>query len=186
MFNTVTVYCCIAGQCASGFPSLDRIDAVLNYGDVTEFGGNVQAIIPSTNFTCDGSIHSWVFGGRWRGSTDSLTELQIWRPGDEDGVYDKVGSTTINVMEGELNQRRLYHYNLSSPLPFQTEDILGFYRSGRHVNLIFENVGSGHLLHYSGINHALSQYDIQRKTGSSDEYHVLIGITTGEVREHCY
>ena len=85
MFNTITVYYCIAGQCASGFPSLDRIDAVLNYGDLNEFGGNRQAIIPSTNFTCNGSIQSWVFGGRWGGSTDSLTELQIWRPGDQDG-----------------------------------------------------------------------------------------------------
>ena len=186
MFNTVTVYCCIAGQCASGFPSLDRIDAVLNYGDITRFGRNVQAIIPSTNFICDGSIQSWVFGGQWGGSTDSFTELQIWRPSDQNGVYNKVGNTTINVMEGELNQRKLYHYNLSSPLPFQARDILGFYRSETHVNLIFENVGSGHLFYFSRINHALSQYDIRLRSGSSNEYHVLIGITTGEVREHCY
>ena len=182
MFNTVTVYCCIAGQCVSGFPSLDRIDAVLNYGDITQFPGNEQAIIPSTNFICDGSIHSWVFGGQWGGSTDSLTELQIWRSGDQDGVHNKVGSTIINVTEGELNQRKLYHCNLSSPLPFQAGDILGYYRSGRHVNLIYENVGSGHLFYFSVINHALSQYDIRLRSGSTAAYHVLIGITTGEVR----
>ena len=153
---------------------------------LTEFDVNVQAIIPSTNFTCDGSIHSWVFGGRWRGSTDSLTELQIWRPSHRDGVYDKVGSTTINVMEGVLNQRRLYHTNLSSPLPFQAGDILGYYQSGEHVNLIFENVGSGHLLHYYYQDSALSWFYIPWSSGSTDAYHVLIGITTGEIREHCY
>ena len=157
---------------------------MLNYGDVNEFGGNVQAIIPSTNFICNGSIHSWVFGGWWGGSTDSLTELQIWRPSDQDGVYyNKVGSTTINVMERVSNQRKLYHYNLSSPLPFQAGDILGYYRSWKHVNLIFENVRSGHLLYYYAQNNAFTHnFSIYDETDSTAVYHVLVGITTGEIR----
>ena len=92
-----------AGQgehnCTSGFISLDRMHAVLgNNGSVTEFRGRAQAIIPGINFTCSGRIESWTFGARWQESTDFI-ELQIWRPGSEDGTYTKVGYTTINVEE---------------------------------------------------------------------------------------
>ena len=43
---------------------------------------------------------------------DLFTELQIWRPGSEDGFYTKVGSTAIMA---ERNTTRLYEYRLSSP-----------------------------------------------------------------------
>ena len=56
---------------------------------------NGQVLIPSVNFTCSGSIQSWVFGAQSEGDTDRYSELQIWRPGSEDGVYSKVGTTII-------------------------------------------------------------------------------------------
>ena len=85
----------------------------------------IQAIYPQVNFTCSGSILSWVFGADWEGNTDSFTELQIWRPGSEDGSYTKVGSTTIMV---DRNTTRLYEYRLSSTMAFQAGDVLGYYQ----------------------------------------------------------
>ena len=50
-----------------------------------------QGVFPEVGFTCNGSIQSWVFGGQWVGRQDGqFTELQIWRPTGDDGVYTKV------------------------------------------------------------------------------------------------
>ena len=165
-----------ADDCTSGFMSLDRMHEVLrNYGRVVDLGGAHQAIIPGINFTCPGSIESWTFGADWDRNTDFI-ELQIWRPGSEDGSYTKVGSTTINVEEE--GQTDLYHYPLSSPLHFQAGDILGYYRQMR---LIFEDVGAGHPLYFTRPDSAASQFSItDSQTDYIDQYHVLIRVTTGE------
>ena len=71
------------------------MDAVLdNYGRVVYSPSDRQAIFPGVNFTCSGSIQSWIFGALWIGYTASFTELQIWRSSG-DGSYTKVGNTTI-------------------------------------------------------------------------------------------
>ena len=166
-----------ADDCTSGFISLDRMHAVLgNYygGDVVDFDGAEQAIIPGINFTCSGNIESWTFGARWKQDTDFI-ELQIWRPGSEDGSYTKVGNTTINVEEE--GQTDLYQYPLSSPLHFQAGDILGYYRQMR---LMAEDVGSGHHLYTTHMNSSASQFSVDdSQTNYTEQYHVLIRVTTG-------
>ena len=179
-------YCVSAGQavddCTSGFISLDRMDAVLgNYGNVVDFGGMVQAVIPGINFTCSGSIESWTFGARWEVDTDFI-ELQIWRPGSEDGSYTKVGSTMIYVEEE--GQTKLYHYLLSSPLHFQAGDILGHYRQ---IRLELEYVGGGHPLYFTYPDSAASQFSItDPQTNYADQRHVLVRVTTGKAYIQCF
>ena len=140
-----------ADDCTSGFMSVDRMDYLLgNEGNVLRSSDAIQAIYPQVNFTCSGSILSWVFGAWWEGNTDSFTELQIWRPGSEDGSYTKVGSTTIMV---ERNITQLYEYRLSSPLAFQAGDVLGYYQpaiSSSQLRLLEEGLGRGveHRLRY--------------------------------------
>ena len=177
--------CVRAGQaadnCTSGFISLDRMHAVLDsYGSVVDFDGVAQAIIPGINFTCSGSIESWSFGARWE-QDNSFIELQIWRPGSDNGSYTKVGSTAISV-EGEEGQTDVYQYPLSSPLHFQTGDILGYYRQ---MTLMAEDVGSGHTLYYTRPESAASQFSID-DSQYTDEYHVLISVTTGKACTHCF
>ena len=173
----------ISDDCTSRFISLDRMHAVLgnyNGGDVEDFDGVEQAIIPGINFTCSGSIESWTFGARWEQDTDFI-ELQIWRLGSEDGSYTKVGSTAINVEEED--ETDLYQYPLSSPLHFQAGDILGYYRQ---IRLKSENIGSGHPLYYTHPSSAASQFSIDDpQTNSIDQYHVLIGVTTGKACMDC-
>ena len=153
-----------ADDCTSGFPSLDRIDAVLdNYGAKTVFTSNTQVIVPSISFTCSGSILSWTFGGQWQGNTDSFTELQIWR-GSEAGVYTIVGSTLINVTQGIPGEVELYHYPLTTPLSFEAGDVLGYFRFGSHLRLVFENVGSDHLLYFAEQDNAASQFTVNQQT----------------------
>ena len=117
-------------ECTSGFMSVDKMDDILGNEGILGFNvRDAQRIFPEVTFTCNGSILSWVFGANWEGHNGSI-ELQIWRPGSEDGVYNKVGSTAPIVTEKTLNpnQKELFHYPLSSPLPFQAGDVLGFYQ----------------------------------------------------------
>ena len=148
--------------------------ALGNYGTLlTPSETSLQAIIPGINFTCAGSILSWTLGAEWWGAAPELTELQIWRSSG-DGSYTKVGSTTIMTEE---NTTGLYQYPLSSPLPFQAGDILGYFRS--QLRLQFENVGSGHLVYYRDQDSAASQFTVSNSTESVG-LHVLISVETGE------
>ena len=159
---------------------MDRIDAVLgNYGTVfTSFESSVQAIVPDTTFTCNGSILSWTFGARWEGNTPALTELQIWRSSG-DGSYDKVGSTTIITEE---NTTGLYQYPLSSPLPFQAGDILGYYQpapSTSQLGLRYEEVTTNSYEVFS-LPTPASQFNIATVTDTfENRYQAMVGVETG-------
>ena len=108
-------------------------------------GGNYQGIFPEVSFTCNGSIQRWVLGAKWEGH-EEFTELQIWRPSG-DGVYTKVGYTTIIVNEPAA----LYEYPLSLPLAFQAGDALGYYQpepSLSQLSLLFVEDGRENQLGY--------------------------------------
>ena len=104
--------------------SLDRMDRLLGNIGTKVFANNLQVIYPEVRFTCNGNIQSWVFGAHFFGHNSLFTELQIWRP-TGNGVYTKVGYTTINTARSDSE---LYGYPLSPPLPFQAGDVLGYYQ----------------------------------------------------------
>ena len=178
-----------ADDCTSRFMSVDRIEAAVQGGPeaadhllsepVVPFPLiNRQAILPYSNFTCDGSILSWIFGAQWEGNSPRYTELQIWRSSG-DGSYTKVGSTTIMLEEVES---RLYRYILDSPLPFQAGDILGYFQGSQstsQLSLLHENVGSGQPLHYVMQDSPSSQFIMENSLRNS-LFNVLIRVRTGE------
>ena len=167
-------------DCAGGFMSLDRIHAVLNRGELRDFNDNFQALVPGMNFTCSGNIRSWMFGAGWMDNVGErlFTELQIWRS-NGDGSYTKVGSTTIMTEE---NTTQLYEYPLSSPLPFQEGDILGYYQphgSRSQLRLQFE-VGYGHRVYYTrDESSSASHLSMDHLRSTLYQYHALISVETG-------
>ena len=162
--------------------SLDRIDAVLDkymYGSFEYTVNGFQAIFPGVNFTCSGSIQSWIFGAAMEGTaTSSLPELQIWRS-NGNGLYSKVGNTSINVTEENATQ--LYHYPLSSPLPFQAGDILGYYQPDipqSQLRLYAEKDGRGRQLGYY-INSANASSELSLST-ESGRFQSFINVQIGK------
>ena len=184
------LYTCVtvsqqADDCTSGFMSLDRIEAMVQGGPGSgdnDLGGRVsfrnlneQVIAPNINFTCDGSILSWTFGAQWGANSQEYTELQIWRSSG-DGSYTKVGSTTIMLEEESSPQ--IYQNALTSPLPFQAGDILGFFQQRTSAHLQYEDVGSGHPLYFVIQDSPSDQFTIGSTVVNS--YHVLINVETGK------
>ena len=103
--NEGKLYCCVFKfvflpnhiNCTSGFPSRERMNAVLNRPNSHQT--DTQAIIPFMNFTCNGRISSWIFAANLRSTNSTpFTELQIWRR-ELTGDYKKVGTTKV------LNER---------------------------------------------------------------------------------
>ena len=170
-----------ADECTSRFMSVDRMDNILgNEGRLLIVPADAQVIFPEVTFTCSGSIQSWVFGAQWEGNTDSYTELQIWRPGSEDGVYSKVGSTTIMTEE---NSTKLYQYSLSSPLIFQAGDILGLYqpeRSRSQLTLLVEKEARGPQLGYYHYPTPSAASQLNISVPGDDSFQVLINAVTSE------
>ena len=137
---------------------------------------SVQVLVPQIAFTCNGSILSWTFGARWEGNSETFTELQIWRSSG-DGSYTKVGSTTIMTEE---NTTGLYQYPLSSHLPFQAGDILGFFQpatSTSQLGLYHEQVTATTFQVYS-LSSPASQFNILTAR-LENRYQAMIGVETG-------
>jgi len=113
------------------------LDSLRGLGQVT--GGNrknrdqQQRIIPSINFTCNGSITKWIVAAKWEngGGHTYFPELQIWR---RTGTfrYDKVDSSTLSATSE--NQSNVYEHIPSSPLPFQEGDFLGIFQPDKDTS----------------------------------------------------
>ena len=174
--------------CTHGFMSVERMSAVLGHYGREDLEENfkdmsVQVLVPGMNFSCSGRVVAWVFAAHWVGESDSLTELQIWRP-REDGSFAKVGNTTITTEEDES---QLYRYPLSLPLVFQAGDVLGFHQgahSHTQLRLLYEDTVSGPQAYHTEQDTPLTTIRIENGSSVSTNFHVLIGIETGTYVYH--
>ena len=171
------------GDCTSGFMSQERMDAVLNNIKARNLPrqitntSNVQVIVPGMNFTCNGTIQSWIFGAEWHedSTNNSFPQLQIWRPIGS-GSYTKVGKTTITTSQ---NNSQLYQYRPSSPLVFQTGDILGYYQprvATSKLELYFEN-REGQLGYFYTVTNEHMEFVV--RNSSMIPFQLVIAVVTG-------
>ena len=155
-----------------------------NGGDVVEAStfGNVQGLFPEVNFTCSGTIQSWIFGALEQSNGLLLPELQIWRPDGGDGSYTKVESISTRITLVEEGRTGLYQYSLSSPMHFQAGDILGYFQPSIIISqwlLRFEQEGRGRQMgYYYRRASAVSQLNV---TGSVDNrFQLFVNVVTGK------
>ena len=108
-----------------------------------------QRIIPSLRFDCDGAITKWIVAASWRNAATatSFPDLQIWRNSSENGVYMKVGNTTL--IATSPNSSRLYEFPVK-PLQFRSGDVLGIFqpRGSRSRLSILYRTGRGNPLNF--------------------------------------
>ena len=107
-----------------------------------------QRIIPSLNFNCDGAINKWIVRAQWNNNGTAFPDLQLWRNSSGNGVYTKVGNTTL-FADAE-NSSSLYELEVQPSLPFQRGDILGIFQaSGSRSRLRIQyRTGSGNPLNF--------------------------------------
>ena len=156
-----------------------------NEGDLLFSLENFQGLFPEVNFTCSGTIQSWVFGALEQSNGPLLPELQIWRPDGGDGSYTKVESISTNstrITLVEEGQTGLYQYPLSSPLHFQAGDILGYFQPVIIFSqwlLLFEQEGRGRQLEYLyPRTSAASQLNVTESV--DNRFQLLVNVVTGK------
>ena len=96
-----------------------------------ETPGNELRVIPSLNFTCNGTITSLLLGADVRSGRSSYPEVQIWRLNSMGTHYDRIDRSSIVLDPGDFSPDGVFRYTLPAPLPFQSGDVLGFYQPRR-------------------------------------------------------
>ena len=131
-------------QCTNGFLSIDSLLAVSNL----RMRNRAQRVIPSMNFSCDGAINKWIVRARWNISGTEFPDLQLWRNSSGNGVYTKVGNTTL--FASAENSSSVYELEVQPSLPFQRGDILGIFqaRPSRSRLRIYYRNGTGNPLNF--------------------------------------
>ena len=128
----------VAGGCANGFIQLDMLRTVAQKipdGKVsTNRLINELRLIPDWNFTCNGSITSFLLGADIRTTTGirkQYPEVQIWRKTNSSSPireYVKVWSKEIMLDAGYFSPSGVLQYHLNDPFNFQAGDIFGVYQ----------------------------------------------------------
>ena len=157
-----------------------RRKAVLLYNSFEHF--RVQRILPSTNFSCSGTISKWTFVARSRTGTgrDQYPLLQLWRPS---GTYTRVYESSITATLSGQSEFTVEEYIPDSPVPFEAGYIFGVYqpRGGdSRLRVRYANVpdGYGYLSYRRWSRMPLDEFDTD---GSSREYdYPLVAVNTSE------
>ena len=101
-----------------------------------------QVVIPAINFSCNGTITSWIIGAKWRNDNnpEGYIELQIWRWSSLD-QYETVTSTLVMVDSENADSEV---YELATSMDFQEGDLLGYFQPDKdnsRLDLYLENSG---------------------------------------------
>ena len=167
-----------AGNCTDGFMPRDRIDKVLdNY--IAGASYNQRAIIPEMNFTCEGHIRELIFGAQWRDSDGAFPDIQIWRPTNDNLVYNRVDNVTIDVTQSDT---LLYKFSLeeSSMLQFQDGDVIGFYQPNSNSRLRLQlAVRRPTPLQTIYYNNGNPQDTFQMNDENTDSRNLILAVVTG-------
>ena len=135
-----------SSQCTNGFISMDTL---LTPPDDLRFRDQAQRIIPSLNFTCDGAVSKWIIRAQWNGGGTAFPDLQLWRSSSGNGVYTKVGNTTLSATSQTSSS--VYELAVRPSLPFRRGDTLGIFQpssSRSRLRIHYINGSGGHPLNF--------------------------------------
>lgn len=161
-----------------------RRKAVLVYSD-REFLSQLR-VIPSMNFSCNGTISRWTFVALSRvGNCNKYPRFQLWRltgPGTYERVYDSsTGSSGFMTADGST--LTIAEYVPPAPVQFGAGDVLGVYQPGNstttRLSVIHANVPSG----FGNVNFVGGAADMEvfdtTASGESNDF-PLVAVNTGK------
>ena len=87
-------------------------------------------LLPNETFSCNGSMTGLLLVGAIRTVSSLRTQypkIQIWRNNGGNN-YTRQNSQEIVLTEGNFSSDGVLQYNLTTPLPYQSGDVLGVYQ----------------------------------------------------------
>ena len=130
----------VSSSCTSGFMELDllkrrgeRIPAGGNDGlDIHILDGEFR-LVSHVSFSCSGNLTSLLIGATVRRKRDQYPQIQLWRTVDRI-LYKRQESQVIKLAVGDFSPDGVLQYNLSTPIQFQSGDVLGIYQPPQSVS----------------------------------------------------
>ena len=183
----------VIDSCSTGFMSLDVLEKraekissvlvnILSQNDLdSEF-----RLVSGLTFNCSGNIASLLLGVDVKtvtGNRYKYPEVQIWREDLElshtDIIYNKNTSQEIRLAAGNFSPDGVLQYNLTTPIQFQSGDVLGVYQPPQDdsvVRLFYANDPNATITYYKGGSDPNSDTIIANKA-IMDESMLLVPIT---------
>ena len=134
----------------SGFIGLNTLRRkALLFGSDRESLGQLR-VLPSMNFSCNGTISRWTFVALSRGGgRNRYPRFQLWRltgPRTYERVYDS-STESDRFMTADASSLTIAEYAPPAPVPFESGDVLGVYQPGdsgnTRLSVIHASVPSG-------------------------------------------
>ena len=132
----------VVSNCTSGFMDLDllkRRAVKIPEGDRSnDFLDHEFRLIPDMNFTCSGTITSLLIGAAYRTGRLRIEypEVQVWKINPEGSLYTRQGSEEIRLAAGDFSPDGVLQYTLTTPMTFQSGDVLGVYQPDQSDSLV--------------------------------------------------
>ena len=95
-------------------------------------------LLPDDSFSCSGTMTGLLLVGAVRTGGDRIMypEIQIYR-NTGGNMYTRQGSQEIRLAEGDFSPDGVLQYNLTTPISFQSGDVLGVYQPSSVVRVYY-------------------------------------------------
>ena len=114
---------------------------------------------------------------RTDGGRDKYPEIQIWR-NTGDSTYTRQGNQNIKLAAGDFSSDGVLQYNLTTPISFQSGDVLGVYQPRQQDSVVRVYYDANASTTYQASNNPTSPITISNPLPASDEL-ILISPISG-------
>ena len=132
----------VVNGCTSGFMELNllrkRAEKITNNADTNEDSLDEEfRLLPDESFSCSGTMTGLLFVGTYRtgGGRNLYPEIQIWRNSGSN-TYTRQGSEMIELAAGVFSPDGVLQYNLTTPISYQSGDVLGVYQPKEEKSVV--------------------------------------------------
>ena len=142
LLNTGVMYNAVHG-CTSGFMELEllkrRAEKIPGGGAGRGTGGGLDnefRLLLNESFSCSGNLTSLLLVGIVRTvGRDEYPLIQLWRYTGSN-IYSRIGSEHIRLNPGGFSPDGVLQYNLTTPISYQSGDVLGVYQPRQQDSVV--------------------------------------------------
>ena len=96
---------------------------------------NEFRLTPGESFSCSGTMTGLLLVGAVRNGRNKYPVIQIWR-NTGGNTYTRNSSQEIRLAEGAFSPDGVLQYNLTTPMSFQSGDVLGVYQPKQQNSVV--------------------------------------------------
>ena len=143
-------------------------------------------LLPNESFSCSGTMTGLLLVGTLgtNGKRNQYPEIQIWRNTDGN-TYTRQANQEIRLAAGDFSPDGVFQYNLTTPILFQSGDVLGVYQPSTKSSVVRVYYSQENQITFRVTNNPTSPITTPNLLSASDELILMSPISGMSVRMHC-